>query len=96
MHPNSDFAMLALDDMRLILVRPSGRSGGGQYMKDGAAQTPGRWDRISIDVEDLDSLINKLKDAGCTFRNDVVVGFGGKQILLNDPSVNLVELFQHY
>jgi predicted enzyme related to lactoylglutathione lyase len=65
-------------------------------MKDGAIQIPGGWNRISIDVEDLDSRIKKLKDSGCTFRNEVVMGVGGKQILLNDPSGNLVELFQYY
>lgn len=53
MHPNSDFAMLMLDDLRLILVRASDRSGGGQTMKDGTVQTPGGWNRISIEVEDL-------------------------------------------
>jgi catechol 2,3-dioxygenase-like lactoylglutathione lyase family enzyme len=96
MHPNSDFAMLALDGLRLILVRPGERGGGGQIIKDGTIQTPGGWNRISIDIEDLDSTIKKLKEAGCTFRNEVVMGVGGKQILLNDPSGNLVELFQYY
>ena len=96
MHPNSDFAMLGLDDLRLILVRASGKSGGGQSMQDGTKQTPGGWNRISIDVEDLDSTVKKLKDAGCTFRNELVMGVGGKQILLLDPSGNLVELFQYY
>ena len=96
MHPNSDFAMLMLDDLRLILVRASGRSGGGQTMKDGTKQTPGGLNRISIDVEDLDSTVKKLKDAGCTFRNEVVLGVGGKQILLVDPSGNLIELVQYY
>jgi catechol 2,3-dioxygenase-like lactoylglutathione lyase family enzyme len=96
MHPNSDFAMLMLDDLRLILVRSTGRSGGGQTMKDGTVQTPGGWNRISVDIEDLDSTIKKLKEADCTFRNELVMGVGGKQILLNDPSGNLVELFQYY
>lgn len=96
MHPNSDFAMLSLDELRLVLVRPSGRSGGGQSMKDGTTQTPGGWNRISIDIPDLDSTVKKLRDAGCTFRNEVVMGVGGKQILVNDPSGNLVELFQYY
>ncbi|MGI0090803.1 MAG: VOC family protein [Nitrososphaerales archaeon] len=96
MHPNSDFAMLMLDDLRLILVRASGRSGGGQTMTDGTMQTPGGWNRISIDVDDLDSIVEKLKKAGCTFRNQVVMGVGGKQALLVDPSGNLVEVFQYY
>jgi len=96
MHPNSDFGMLMLDDLRLILVHPSGQSGGGQTMSDGSQQTPGGWNRISIDVEDLDSTVEKLKKAGCTFRNEMVMGVGGKQILVSDPSGNLVELFQYY
>jgi catechol 2,3-dioxygenase-like lactoylglutathione lyase family enzyme len=96
MHPNSDFAMLMLDDLRLILVRASGKSGGGQTIKDGTVQTPGGWNRISIDIEDLDSTIKRLQKAGCTFRNELIIGVGGKQILLNDPSGNLVELFQYY
>ncbi|MDG7001291.1 MAG: VOC family protein [Nitrososphaerota archaeon] len=96
MHPNSDFAMLSLDDLRLILVRPSERGGGGQPLSDGTKQSPGGWNRISIDVEDLDSTMKKLKEVGCTFRNEIVMGVGGKQILLVDPSGNLVELFQYY
>jgi len=96
MHPNSDFAMLMLDDLRLILVGATERSGGGQTMQDGTKQTPGGWNRISIDIDDLDSTVEKLKKAGCTFRNQMVMGVGGKQILLVDPSGNLVELFQYY
>lgn len=96
MHPNSDFAMLILDDLRLILVRATGSSGGGQTMSDGTSQTPGGWNRISIEVENLDSTVGKLTGAGCKFRNQMVMGVGGKQILLLDPSGNLVELFQYY
>lgn len=96
MHPNSDFAMLMLDDLRLILVRSSERSGGGQAMEDGTKQTPGGWNRISIDVEDIDGMVNRLREAGCKFRNEMVMGAGGRQILLMDPSGNLVELFQYY
>ena len=96
MHPNSDFAMLMLDDLRLILVRPSERGGGSQSMADGTKQTPGGWNRISVDVDDLDSTIDRLKKGGCTFRNQVVMGVGGKQILLVDPSGNMVEFFQYY
>ncbi|MDG6907735.1 MAG: VOC family protein [Nitrososphaerota archaeon] len=96
MHPNSDFAMLSLDDLRLILVRPSERGGGGQPMADGAKQSPGGWNRISIEVEDLDSTVKKLKEGGCTFRNEIVMGVGGEQVLLVDPSGNFVELFQYF
>ncbi len=96
MHPNSDFGMLMLDDLRLILVRPGMRSGGGRPMPDGTVQTPGGWNRISIEVEDLDSKVQELKKEGCLFRNDIVMGVGGKEIILVDPSGNLVELFQYY
>ena len=96
MHPNSDFAMLSLDELRLILVRPSGRGGGGQAMPDGTKQSPGGWNRISIEVDDLDFMVENLKKAGCNFRNELVTGVGGKQILVKDPSGNLAELFQYY
>ena len=96
MHPNSDFGMLMLDELRLILVRSSGRGGGGQAMPDGTQQIPGGWNRISIEVDDLESKVENLRKAGCTFRNELVTGVGGKQILVNDPSGNLVELFQYY
>jgi predicted enzyme related to lactoylglutathione lyase len=88
--------MLLLDELRLILVRPSGRSGGGQAMSDGTIQSPGGWNRISLEVEDLDAMVERLKKAGCRFRSEIVEGVGGKQILLEDPSGNLVELFQYY
>jgi len=96
MHPNSDFGMLSLDELRLILVRPSDRGGGGQRMPDGTEQSPGGWNRISIEVDNLDFMVENLKKAGCTFRNELVTGVGGKQILVNDPSGNLVELFEYY
>ena len=64
-------------------------------MPDGAIPTPGGWNRFEIEVEDLESTVLRLKQAGCTFRNEIVKGVGGKQILLKDPSGNLVELFQY-
>ena len=63
-------------------------------MPDGRVQEPGGWNRFAIEVEDLEATVAKLRQAGATFRNDVVVGVGGKQILLEDPSGNPVELFQ--
>lgn len=65
-------------------------------MPDGTPQSSGGWNRISIEVDDLDSTVDKLKKAGCRFRNEIVNGVGGKQILLLDPSGNLVELFQYF
>jgi len=65
-------------------------------MPDGTEQSPGGWNRISIEVDNLDFMVENLKKAGCTFRNELVRGVGGKQILVNDPSGNLVELFEYY
>jgi catechol 2,3-dioxygenase-like lactoylglutathione lyase family enzyme len=95
MHPAPEFAILSRRDLRLLLSKPSGRGGGGQTMPDGTAQCPGGWNRISIEVEDLASTVEKLKKAGCRFRNEIVTGVGGNQILLQDPSGNLIELFQY-
>ena len=96
MHPASEFAILSRDGLRLLLSKPSGRGGGGQGMPDGTNQTPGGWNRFEIEVDDLESTVHKLKNAGCRFRNEIVSGVGGKQILLQDPSGNLVELFQFF
>jgi catechol 2,3-dioxygenase-like lactoylglutathione lyase family enzyme len=96
MRPAPEFAILSRGGLRLFLSKPSGRGGGGQAMPDGTVQSPGGWNRISIEVEDLASRVEKLKKAGCEFRNDIVTGVGGKQILLEDPSGNLIELFQYF
>jgi catechol 2,3-dioxygenase-like lactoylglutathione lyase family enzyme len=63
-------------------------------MPDGQAPAPGGWNRIQIEVEDLSVTVARLKEAGCRFRNQIVVGQGGKQILVEDPSGNPVELFE--
>ncbi|MGI0080947.1 MAG: VOC family protein [Nitrososphaerales archaeon] len=94
MHPAPEFAMLSLGELRLLLSQPSGRGGGGQRMPDGTSPTPGGWNRFELQVEDIVATVQKLKKAGCTFRNEIVLGIGGKQILLEDPSGNLIELFQ--
>jgi catechol 2,3-dioxygenase-like lactoylglutathione lyase family enzyme len=96
MHPATEFAILSRGNLRLLLSKPSGRGGGSQRMPDGTRQTPGGWNRFEIQVEDLESEIKRLKGAGCTFRNEIVTGVGGKQILLEDPSGNLIELFQYF
>jgi len=93
MHPSPPFAEISRGDMHLYLTKPF-RMGGGAPMPSGDQQTPGGWNRIHLVVDDLDGMIPKLRSAGCSFRNDVVQGVGGKQILLEDPSGNLVELFQ--
>ena len=96
MHPAPEFAILSRGGLRLLLSKPSARGGGGQPMPDGTMQSPGGWNRISIEVDDLASTVERLKKAGCGFRNEIVTGVGGKQILLQDPSGNLIELFQYF
>ena len=94
MHPAPGFAMLARGALRLALSAPGGAGGGGQAMPDGRLPEPGGWNRISLPVTDLDTEVDHLRTAGLLFRNDIVVGVGGKQILLEDPSGNPIELFQ--
>lgn len=94
MHPAPAFAMLSRGDLRLVLSAPGGGPGGGQAMPDGTLPTPGGWNRFSLEVDDLDGLVARLRQAGARFRNDIVDGVGGRQILVEDPSGNPVELFQ--
>jgi catechol 2,3-dioxygenase-like lactoylglutathione lyase family enzyme len=94
MHPAPTFAMLASGDLRLVLSAPSGQGGGGQAMPDGAVPEPGGWNRVQLEVSDLEATVDELRRAGARFRNEIVTGFGGKQILVMDPSGNLVELFE--
>jgi catechol 2,3-dioxygenase-like lactoylglutathione lyase family enzyme len=94
MHPAPAFAILAKDDLRLMLSRPGGSGGGGQAMPDGEAPKPGGWNRIQIEVEGLEAVVARLRRDGARFRNAIVTGVGAKQILVEDPSGNLVELFE--
>ena len=94
MHPAPTFAMLSRGALRLALSAPSGQGGGGQAMPDGRRPEPGGWNRISLPVDDIDAEVDRLRAAGVHFRNDVVTGVGGRQVLLEDPSGNPVELFQ--
>jgi catechol 2,3-dioxygenase-like lactoylglutathione lyase family enzyme len=94
MHPAPTFAMLSRGDLRLVLSAPSGQGGGGQAMPDGTMPSPGGWNRFQLQVDDLEALVADLKDAGARFRNEIVTGVGGKQILVEDPSGNPVELFE--
>jgi catechol 2,3-dioxygenase-like lactoylglutathione lyase family enzyme len=94
MHPAPTFAMLARGDLRLTLSAPGGPGGGGQAMPDGRVPEPGGWNRFSIEVPDLAAKVEELRKHGAQFRNEIVTGVGGKQILLDDPSGNPVELFE--
>lgn len=87
------FAMLSRGDLRLLINRP-GAGGAGASMPDGQVPVPGSWNRIMIEYDDLEATVSSLRADGATFRNDIVVGNGGKQILLEDPSGNVIELFQ--
>ncbi|MDR7083797.1 catechol 2,3-dioxygenase-like lactoylglutathione lyase family enzyme [Arthrobacter ginsengisoli] len=94
MHPAPPFAMLERGDLRLLLSAPSGQGGGGQSMPDGTRPAPGGWNRFALEVSDLAATVRTLRDAGVQFRNDIVTGMGGKQVLIEDPSGNPIELFE--
>jgi catechol 2,3-dioxygenase-like lactoylglutathione lyase family enzyme len=91
--PAPGFAILARGDLRLLLNAP-GAGGAGQAMPDGRMPEPGGWNRIQIEVDNLEAEVEALRQASTRFRNDIVTGRGGKQILLEDPSGNPIELFQ--
>jgi catechol 2,3-dioxygenase-like lactoylglutathione lyase family enzyme len=86
------FADVKRGNLRLLLAGPT--SSAGRPMPDGTKPQPGGWNRIHFIVDDLDSEVARLRATGATFRNDIIEGPGGKQILLQDPSGNVVELFQ--
>ncbi len=94
MHPAPPFAMLSRGDLRLVLSAPNPAGGGGQSMSDGTKPEPGGWNRFVIEVPDLAASVDRLRKQGAHFRNDIVTGVGGKQIVLDDPSGNPVELFE--
>lgn len=86
------FADVARGNLRLLLSGPT--SSAGKPMPDGAKPGPGGWNRIHLVVDDIESDVARLRKAGASFRNDILSGPGGQQILLEDPSGNVVELFQ--
>jgi catechol 2,3-dioxygenase-like lactoylglutathione lyase family enzyme len=86
------FADVARGNLRLLLSGPA--SSAGRPMPDGVKPEPGGWNRIHLIVDDIETEVARLRDAGARFRNDILAGPGGKQILLQDPSGNVVELFQ--
>ena len=93
-HPNDMFAMLSRGDLRLVLSVPGAPAGGGQAMPDGTLPQPGGWNRFSIEVQDLTTAVARLRGDGVRFRNDLVTGVGGNQIIAEDPSGNPIELFE--
>lgn len=97
MFPDPAFAMLTRGDLRLVLVSPvpaDHHGGGSRPMPDGTTQGPGGWNRIMIEVEDLEAAVERLRGEGMRFRNEIVTGVGSAQILLEDPSGNPIELFE--
>jgi catechol 2,3-dioxygenase-like lactoylglutathione lyase family enzyme len=93
LYPAPGFAVLSRGDLRLLLNEP-GAGGAGQPMPDGREPEPGGWNRIQLEVDDLAGEVEVLRDARAHFRNEIVGGRGGKQILLEDPSGNPIELFE--
>jgi tRNA-Thr(GGU) m(6)t(6)A37 methyltransferase TsaA len=94
MHPTPTFAMLTRGSLRLVLSAPGGGPGGGEAVADGTLPEPGGWNRFSIEVDDLEGAVARLGAAGAPFRNAIVTGAGGRQIVIEDPSGNPVELFE--
>jgi catechol 2,3-dioxygenase-like lactoylglutathione lyase family enzyme len=94
LHPAATLAILSRGELRLLLSAPSGPGGASQPMPDGRRPEPGGWTRIQLQSDELDGLVERLRGAGARFRNDIVSGIGGKQILLDDPAGNPIELFE--
>jgi catechol 2,3-dioxygenase-like lactoylglutathione lyase family enzyme len=86
------FAMVRRGDLSLWLAGPS--SSAARRMPDGRVPEPGGWNRFVVEVDDLDPIVERLREAGATFRNDIVTGPGGRQILVDDPDGNPIELFE--
>jgi catechol 2,3-dioxygenase-like lactoylglutathione lyase family enzyme len=89
-----DFVMVSRGPLRLMLNAVGGSGGASQPMHDGRVPEPGGWSRFQLTVQDLESDVERLRSAGASFRNDIVKGIGGNQILLEDPSGNPIELFE--
>jgi catechol 2,3-dioxygenase-like lactoylglutathione lyase family enzyme len=92
-HVKSAFASLVQGNLQLFINQP-GAGGAGHAMPDGTMPGPGGWNRIQLQVDDIEAVVKDLKETDAKFRNEIVRGVGGKQILLEDPSGNLIELFE--
>jgi catechol 2,3-dioxygenase-like lactoylglutathione lyase family enzyme len=97
MHPDPAFAMLSRGDLRLVLVSPVGpyhRGGGSRPLADGTPQRPGGWNRIMLQVADLGATVATLHQEGVRFRTDIITGVGTKQVMIEDPSGNPLEVYE--
>jgi catechol 2,3-dioxygenase-like lactoylglutathione lyase family enzyme len=94
MHPAPAFAMLTRGELRLLLSAPSPGPGGGQAMTGDSQPRPGGWNRFSLEVDDLDAEVAALQAAGVPMRSTIVDGVGGRQVIVEDPSGNPIELFE--
>jgi catechol 2,3-dioxygenase-like lactoylglutathione lyase family enzyme len=92
--PAPAFVILARGPLRLLLSSAVGPGGAAQTMPEGRRPEPGGWNRIQLTVDDLASTVDRLREAGLSFRSDIITGRGGDQILLDDPAGNPIELFQ--
>jgi catechol 2,3-dioxygenase-like lactoylglutathione lyase family enzyme len=95
MRPAPVFAMLTRGDLRLVLSRPGGQNmGGGSELPDGRVPEPGGWNRFTVEVDDLEAAVERMRADGVQFRGDIIRGTGGNQALAEDPSGNPIEIFQ--
>jgi catechol 2,3-dioxygenase-like lactoylglutathione lyase family enzyme len=94
MRPGPGFAAVTRGDLRLLLSATGGPGGAAQAMPDGRRPEPGGWNRFQLEVENLAATVASLKQAGARFRNEILTGMGGQQVLLEDPAGNAIELFQ--
>ena len=94
MHPAPAFAILSRGPLRLMLSATTGSGASARPMPDGRRPEPGGWNRIQLEVKDLESEVETLRKGGVHFRSDVITGIGAKQIVVDDPSGNPIELFQ--
>jgi catechol 2,3-dioxygenase-like lactoylglutathione lyase family enzyme len=92
-HPAPGFAALSLGELRLLLNRP-GAGGAGQVIRDSGALAPGGWNRFQVEVSNIEERVENLRAQDCRFRSEIIVGNGGKQVLIEDSSGNPVELFE--
>jgi catechol 2,3-dioxygenase-like lactoylglutathione lyase family enzyme len=94
MHPAPGFASVVRGGLRLLLNATGGAGGASQPMPDGRRPEPGGWNRLQVEVGDLEAEVQRMRAAGVRLRSDVITGMGGRQVLVDDPSGNPVELFE--